>query len=347
MRPGSLARNVIPPRYRAEVAHLRSLAAWRRAETVFWIAPVLLYFLLPRQLVLFSQVAVMGLFAVSLDLILGYAGIISLGHAAFFGLGGYTAGILAQQGWGEPLSGLALGGLAAGVLGFATSFLVLRGSDLTRLMVTLGISLMLYELANEMRWLTGGADGLQGVEVWPLLGVWRFDLYGRTAYCYSIIVLFLSLLILRRIVHSPFGLALRGIRENERRMPALGTPVARRLVAAYTIGAIFAGVAGALLTETTQFVSLDVLSFDKSAQALLVVVLGGAGTLYGGIVGALALIVAQYLLSGLTPQYWQFWIGIAFIALVFFARGGILGLGFRITAVLRQISGLASGARGA
>jgi len=233
------------------------------------------------------------------------------------------------------------------VLGFATSFLVLRGSDLTRLMVTLGISLMLYELANKMRWLTGGADGLQGVEVWPLLGVWRFDLYGRTAYCYSIIVLFLSFLIIRRIVHSPFGLALRGIRENERRMPALGTPVARRLVAAYTIGAIFAGIAGALLTETTQFVSLDVLSFDRSAEALLVVVLGGAGTLYGGIVGALALIVAQYLLSGFTPQYWQFWMGIAFIALVFFARGGILGLVFRIASVLRRIVGAASGARGA
>ncbi len=164
-------------------------------------------------------------------------------------------------------------------MGFATSFLVLRGSDLTRLMVTLGISLMLFELANKMRWLTGGADGLQGVDIWPLFGVWRFDLYGRTAYGYSIVVLFLSFLIIRRIVHSPFGLALRGIRENGRRMPALGTPVGRRLVAVYTIGAIFAGIAGALLTETTQFVSLDVLSFDKSAEALLVVVLGGAGTL--------------------------------------------------------------------
>jgi branched-chain amino acid transport system permease protein len=341
MKPGSLVQNADLPRYHAEVAYLRSLAAWRPAEYVFWIAPILLYFLFPRQLVLFSQVAIMGLFAISLDLILGYAGVISLGHAAFFGLGGYAAGILAQQGWGEPLSGLAFGGLTAGVLGFATSFLVLRGSDLTRLMVTLGISLMLFELANKMRWLTGGADGLQGVEIWPLFGVWRFDLYGRTAYWYSIVVLFLSFLIIRRIVHSPFGLALRGIRENVRRMPALGTPVGRRLVAVYTIGAIFAGIAGALLTETTQFVSLDVLSFDKSAEALLVVVLGGAGTLYGGIVGAFVLIVAQYLLSGLTPQYWQFWTGIAFIALVFFARGGILGLASRMAAVLRRISGVA------
>ena len=157
-----------------------------------------------------------------------------------------------------------------------------------------------------MRWLTGGADGFQGVEMWPVLGIWRFDLYGRTAYVYSMVVLFLAFLIIRRIIHSPFGLALRGIRENERRMHALGTPVARRLVVAYTMGAALAGVAGALLTETTQFVSLDVLSFEKSAEVLLVVVLGGAGTLYGGIIGAIALIVAQYLLSGISPSTGSF-----------------------------------------
>jgi branched-chain amino acid transport system permease protein len=268
----------------------------------------------------------MGLFALSLDLILGYAGIISLGHAAFFGLGGYTAGLLAQHGLGEPVSGLVIGGLTAAMLGFATSFLVMRGTDLTRLMVTLGICLMLMEAANKMRWLTGGADGLQGISVSPVLGVWGFDLFGRTAYVYSMVVLFLAFLLLRRITNSPYGLALRGIRENERRMHALGTPVTRRLVAAYTLAAALAGVAGALLTETTQFVSLDVLSFEKSAEVLLMVVLGGAGTLYGGLVGGLALIVAQYLLSGISPEYWQFWTGIAFVALVFFARGGLVGL---------------------
>ncbi len=149
----------------AEADHLRAAASWRPFEFVFWLLPIAAYFLLPRQLVLLSRVAVMGLFALSLDLILGYAGIISLGHAAFFGLGGYTAGILAQHGFGEPLSGLVIGGLVAALLGFATSFLVLRGSDLTRLMVTLGICLMLMEVANKMRWLTGGADGLQGIAV--------------------------------------------------------------------------------------------------------------------------------------------------------------------------------------
>jgi len=323
-------------RYRAEAEHLRASVSWRPLECTFWVLPILLYFLLPKQLVLLSRVAVMGLFALSLDLILVYAGVISLGHAAFFGLGGYTAGLLAQHGLGEPLSGLVIAGCFAAILGFATSFLVLRGTDLTRLMVTLGICLMLYEIANKLRWLTGGADGLQGVAVSPILGTWNFDLQGHTAYVYSMVVLFLAFLVVRRIIHSPFGLALRGIKENERRMHALGTPVARRLVFAYTIGAALAGVAGALLTETTQFVSLDVLSFDKSAEVLLVVVLGGAGTLYGGLVGATALIVAQYLLSGISPEYWQFWIGIAFIAIVFLARGGLVGLSQRAVSSLRR-----------
>jgi branched-chain amino acid transport system permease protein len=313
--------------YRSETAFLRKQSAWRPLEIAFWLLPIIAYFVLPKQMVLLSRVAVMGLFAMSLDLILGYAGLISLGHAAFFGLGGYTAGLLATRGFGEPVSLLLAGGLVAGAMGFVTSFLVMRGTDLKRLMVTLGICLMLMEIANKMRWLTGGADGLQGVVVQPIFGVWSFDLYGRAAYIYSMIVLFLAFLLVRRITHSPYGLALRGIKENERRMHALGTPVTRRLVVAYTLSAILAGVAGALLTETTQFVSLDVLSFDKSSEVLLMVVLGGAGTLYGGVIGALALIVAQYYLSGISPEYWQFWVGIAFIVLVFFARGGLVGLG--------------------
>ena len=329
MRPGNTTAPVAEAgrrRYQAETEYLRAAASWRLFEFIFWLLPIAAYFLLPQQLVLLSRVAVMALFALSLNLILGYAGIISLGHAAFFGLGGYTAGILAQHGLGEPLSGLVIGGLAAAILGFATSFLVLRGSDLTRLMVTLGICLMLLEAANQMRWLTGGADGLQGIAIWSILGIWSFDLYGRVAYVYSMIVLFLAFLLVRRIIHSPYGLALRGIKENERRMHALGTPVTRHLVVAYTMAAALAGIAGALLTETTQFVSLDVLSFGKSAEVLLMVVLGGAGTLYGGVIGALALIVAQYLLSGISPEYWQFWVGIAFILLVFLARGGLVGL---------------------
>lgn len=305
---------------------LRQASSWRPAEFAFWLLPVLAYFSLPGQLLLLGQAAVLGLFALSLDLLVGYAGIISLGHAAFFGLGAYTAGLLSQQGWGEPVSGLLAAALVAALFGFATSFLVLRGTELTRLMVTLGIGLMLFELANKMSWLTGGTDGLSGIDIWPVFGTWRFDMFGRTAYVYSLAILFLVFLLVRRIVHSPFGLTLRGIKENERRMLALGTPVARRLVAIYTLAAAIAGIAGAVLVQTTQFASLEVLSFNRSAAALLVVVLGGAGRLYGALVGALVYMVMFRLLSGFTQQYWQFWIGLVLVILVLFARGGLLGL---------------------
>jgi branched-chain amino acid transport system permease protein len=278
-----------------------------------------------RVLALLSQIVITALFAVSLDLILGYAGIISLGHAAFFGIGAYAAGLLAQHGWGDPISGLLVAGLIAALAGFITSFLVLRGADLTRLMVTLGVASMLYVAANKLTSVTGGLDGLQGVEVKPLLGLFAFDLYGKTAYIYCLVVLFGLFWIARRIVHSPFGLSLQGIRQNVLRMPALGIPVNARLVAVYTLGAAYAGVAGALLTQTTQFVSIDVLSFSRSAELLLILVLGGTGSLYGAVLGAIVFMVAHQLLSGVNPQYWQFWLGLVLIVVVLFARDGIMG----------------------
>ena len=266
-----------------------------------------------------------GLFAVTLDLILGYAGIVSLGHAAFFGIGAYAAGVLAVHGWGEPLSGLLVAGLAGALVGFATSFLVVRGSDLARLMVTLGIGLMLFEAANQLPSITGGADGLSGVTMWKVFGLFSFDLTGTTAYLYSLGVLFVLFIAARRLVHSPFGLSLCGVRENVRRMPAIGAPVARRLVTIYTISAAMAGVAGGLLAQTTQFVGLDVFGFPRSADLMIMLVLGGAGRLYGGLVGAAVFMVAHHFLSDMNPVYWQFWLGLLLVVVVLFARGGILG----------------------
>jgi branched-chain amino acid transport system permease protein len=309
------------------VGDLRDAARWRWAEVAFWALPVLAFFAFPYRLPLLTEIAILALFALSLDLILGYAGIVSLGHAAFFGLGAYTAGLLAVGlGWGEPISGLLLAGLAAAGFGFVTSFLVLRGRDLTRLMVTLGVAMMLFEAANKADWLTGGADGLHGVAIDPVLGLFEFDLFGRTAYVYSALVLFALFYVARRLTASPFWLSLRGIRGNRRRMEAVGTPVNRRLVAVYTIGAAYAGVAGGLLAQTTQFVSLDVLEFQRSAEVLLVLVIGGSGTLYGGLIGALVFKTMHEWLAGITVQYWQFWLGLALVLLVLFARGGIMGL---------------------
>ena len=285
-------------------------------EAAMWIALVAVFFALPGYLVLASQILITAIFALSLDLILGYAGIVSLGHAAFFGLGAYTAGLLAIHGWNEPLTGLLAAACVAAIAGFASSFLVVRGDDLARLMVTLGIALLLYEAANRAAAITGGVDGLSGIAMGKLFGVFAFDLAGKTAYLYSLAILFAVFMLLRRITRSAFGLALRGIRENPRRMAAIGAPVRRRLVAAYTLAAAIAGVAGALLAQTTQFVGLDTLGFPRSAELLVMLVLGGVGRLYGAILGPAAFMIAQDLLSGINPVYWQFWLGVLLVAFV-------------------------------
>ena len=298
---------------------------WRPLEIAFWLIPVACFFLFPSYRVLGSQILITALFAVSLDMILGYAGIVSLGHAAFFGIGAYTAGLLAVHGFHEPLSGLLAAAATATVAGYLVSFLVVRGSDLTRLMVTLGIGLMLWEAANKAHSITGGVDGLSGVTISPILGLWRFDIGGRTAFIYAFLVVFIVFVLVRRLVNSPFGLSLRGIREGRRRMPAIGAPVARRLRVVFTLSATVAGIAGALLAQTTQFVGIDTLGFPRSADLLVMLVLGGAGRLYGGLVGAAIFMIAQDWLSGIDPVYWQFWIGFFLVVIVLFARGGILG----------------------
>ena len=320
----------------SELDPLRRAAAWQRWEYAFWLLPLAAYFIFPKSLSLLSQIAITALFALSLDLILGYAGIVSLGHAAFFGLGAYAAGLMAAHGMGDPTLGLLVAALIAGCGGFISSFLVLRGTDLTRLMVTLGVAMMLYEAANKLTDLTGGIDGLQGIEVKPLLGHFNFDLYGKTAYWYSVVVLFALFFLARRIVHSPFGLSLQGIRQNVGRMPAIGAPVHGRLVAVYTLSAAYAGVAGALLTQTTQFVSLDVLAFSRSAELLLMLVLGGAGCLYGALIGTAVFMTAHHFLSNMNPQYWQFWLGALLVLIVLFARDGVIGLLLRLRGWLRR-----------
>jgi len=309
---------------------------WHPVEAAIWIVPVACFFLFPGYRVLGSQVFITALFALSLDLVLGYAGILTLGHAAFFGIGAYTAGLLALHGWGEPLSGLLAATAIAALAGFLVSILVVRGEDLARLMVTLGLGLLLYEGANRAASITGGVDGLSGVTMGKLFGAFSFDLAGNTAYVYSLVVLFLVFAFARRLVASPFGLSLRGIRENRARMPAIGAPVRRRLVAAFTLGAALAGTAGALLAQTTQFVGLDTLGFNRSADVLVMLVLGGTGRLYGALVGTAVFMLAQDYLAGINPVYWQFWLGLLLVVFVFVAHGGILGAADAIRARFRR-----------
>jgi branched-chain amino acid transport system permease protein len=314
----------------------------RVVELAVWALPALAFFVFPDYLVLGAQVLIAGLFALSLDLILGYAGVVSLGHAAFFGVGAYSAALLSVQGHSEPLSGLLLAAAAAASLGFCTSFLVVGGHGLTRLMVTLGIGLLLHEVANQSSSITGGSDGLSGMVTGPLFGRFRFDLSGRVAYLYSAGVCAAVLLLVRRIVHSPFGLSLRGLRENERRMHALGAPVRWRLVQVYTLAAGIAGIAGALSAQTTEFVGLEALSFERSASVLVMLVLGGAGRLYGAFVGSLSFMLLQSSIANESPTYWKFWLGAIIVAVAYFAEGGLLG---QLGALRARIGPRAAGPR--
>jgi branched-chain amino acid transport system permease protein len=307
------------------VEYLHAQARWRWPEVAFWLATLLPLILTPSYLILASQIAITALFALSLDLILGYCGIVSLGHAAYFGLGAYTAGLLSKWGWGEPLTGLLAAAIVAGLFGYVTSFVVARFRHLALIMITLGIGLVVQEAANSAGWITGGFDGLQGVHTWKIFGIFRFDLYGYTAYSYALAGLFLIFLVARQLTHSPFGLALRGIRENTARMTAIGAPTHTHIQTVYTLAAIIAGIAGAMLTQTTETVSLESLGFQRSADVLVILIVGGTGRLYGGLIGAAVYMVARDQFSGLNPQYWYFWIGLLLIAIVMLLPNGLLG----------------------
>lgn len=313
------------------LAWLRQRSRWSVFEIAFWLAALLPFWLFPTYLSLASQIAIAALFAISVDLILGYAGIVTLGHAMFFGLGAYAAGLISQAGWGEPLTGLIAASAFAGIVGYVTSFLIVRVQHLALIMVTLGLGLLTLELANAMTWLTGGTDGLRLPRTWPIFDQFRFDLWGYTAYGYSLAVLFVGFLVSRGIVNSSFGLALRGIRENVRRMPAIGSEYRGHLQKIYTISAAMAGLAGALLTQTTSTVALDVLSFNRSADVVVMLILGGTGRLYGAVFGAVVFLVARDQLAGVNPQYWYFWIGLLLMVVVLFMPRGILGGLSRLT----------------
>ena len=306
---------------------LKASHRWRWWEGALLLALALSWALLPTQALLLNEIAILALFAVSLDLILGYAGVVSLGHAAFFGFGAYAAALFAKLVMPDPWLGLAVAVVLSAALGAVCSLLILRGSDLTRLMVTLGVASILYELANQLDWLTGGADGLQGVVMGPLvtpLGRFDFDLYGRTAYAYSLVVLVVCVLVARRLVHSPFGVSLQALRDNRLRASSIGLAVNARLIAVYTVAAALAGAAGALLAQTSGFASLDVFDFHRSAEVLLVLVIGGTGYLYGGIFGAIVFKLLHDAVSAWTPQYWNFWLGLFLVVLMLVGREKLL-----------------------
>jgi branched-chain amino acid transport system permease protein len=301
-------------------------ARLRPIELLPFVLALLVYFFTPNYLPLAAYILIVILFALSLDLILGYGGIVTLGHAAYFGFGAYCAGVFAIRVTGDPLLGLVVAAVGAGLLGFATGAVILRTHGLALLMLTLAITSIVFEVANKWTDVTGGADGLHSVPILPVLGMFRFDMFGKTAFLYCLIVLAVAWWLVRTIVHSPFGMSLAGTRENDVRMHAIGAPVYRRRLIAYTISATLAGIAGGLLTQTTQFVGLSVLGFERSGELLVMLVLGGVRRIYGAFVGPIVFIVAQDFLAKQSPEYWTMGIGVLLIFIVMFARGGLLGL---------------------
>jgi branched-chain amino acid transport system permease protein len=304
----------------------------RIAEIFIWLAALGVFFLFPSFLAFATTVLVSAMFVVSLDLILGFAGVISLGHALFYGLGAYVAGLISMQGWQEPITGALIGGASAAVLAALLGPFVMRLTGLPMIMVTLALGVIGFEAANKLTWLTGGDDGLWGIQIAPLFGIFHWSLYSETSYLYALGFLFVIFYVSRRLMASPFGVSLQGIRENPARMRQIGTPVLRHLVTIYVISAFMAGLAGAVSAQTTKFVSLAVLSLDTSVAGLVMLVLGGVGRLYGGLIGPPVYMLVHHFASQWNPYHWMFIIGGLLVTVVMFARGGLLGLADDIVA---------------
>lgn len=311
-----------------ELATRHRLQWW---EALPWVAGLACFFLFPNYLAFGTQVLVVILFALSLDLVLGYAGIVTLGHAAFFGAGAYTVGMLAAHwGWSEPLSGLLAAALVAGLLGLLSGWILLRTHGLTLLMLTLCTMALLEQAANMFSGWTGGFDGMPGLAFKPILGLFEFDvLYFRSQYLYALAALFACFVVVRMLVYSSFGRSLTGIRENLLRMHAVGAPVRARQVLAYAVSAALAGIAGAVFVHATGYVNLAVLGLERAAGVLIILILGGYGRLYGAFVGAILYMLLEHTLSKAYPTAWQLGLGITLMLVALFARNGVLGLAER------------------
>ncbi len=308
-------------------AFTRHRFSW--VDALPWLAVAAVWVFAGDYVPLGTQVIIMIIFALSLDLAVGYGGIDTLGHAALFGTGAYAAGLFALHVSTEPITGLLVAGIAGAAIALVTGPLVLRTRGITQVMLTLAVSTVLLEIANAWKPVTGGADGLAGFRVAPVLGLFPFDLAGRTAYWYGAAVMAVTFFLCKALVNSPFGLTIRGIRENPVRMRMLGVPVRLRLLLLYTISGVFAGWAGGLSAQVTKLVGLDTLEFVLSGNALVMLILGGPGSLYGAIVGATVFVVLSDRAAAINPFHWLFALGIVLILAVRYAPAGLVGL-FRI-----------------
>lgn len=300
------------------------------------------FFAFPSNLGFMTEIVIMILLVLSLDLLLGYTGIASLGQAAMFGGGAYCAGLFALHVHSDPLLGLIMAALFGGLMAGLSGLLFLRAHGLSFIILTIAFGSLAFAVANQLNWLTGGDDGLYGYMMAPLFGAFEFDFFGRTGFLYSLGILLVVFYGLRRLVNSPFGLSAQGIREDRQRMTSLGFPVYRVMLMVYIIAGAIAGIAGALSAQTIQVVGLQSLSFTLSAEALVMLILGGTGRLYGAIIGTVVFMVVHHYAADLDPSTWMLVIGLMLIAVVLFLPKGMVQLVDMTRNKLSRLNGGAS-----
>jgi branched-chain amino acid transport system permease protein len=306
-------------RYRAVGRDLAGIAA-------IVVAAAAGYFLFPDNLALLTRIIAIALLVLSLDLVTGYCGVATLGHAALFGSGAYAAGILsAHYGINDPLL-MTLAGILGGALaGLVCGIVILRAHGLPQLVLSIALINLFHEFANKASSWTGGSDGLSGIAPDALLGTFEFDLYGHTAYFFGVALILVVFVLLRLLVRSPFGMLCRGIKEDPLRVRAMGASPKAALIRMYVISGAVAGVGGALNAVSTQVVGLDSLSFTLSAESLVMLVLGGTGSLFGALSGTVIFMLFEDYVSAANPFHWLTIVGALLIAVVLFAPKGLYG----------------------
>jgi branched-chain amino acid transport system permease protein len=282
------------------------------------------YFLFPDDLALLTRLIGISFLVLSLDLVTGYCGIATLGHAAQFGVAAYAVGIACVRGVTDPVALLAIGIVAGTLMGLISGALIARFRGLPQLVLSIAIGQLVAALANKLQWLTGGSDGMSGILPGKVFGIYNFDMYSRTAFLFSLATLVVVFMALSRFVRSPFGLLCRGIKDDDLRARMIGVAVYPRLVIMYGVAGAVAGVGGALTAISTGVVGLDSVGFERSAEALVMLVLGGAGHLWGALVGALIFQIFEHIVSAADPFHWMTLVGLLLILIVVFAPRGLI-----------------------
>jgi len=282
------------------------------------------YFLFPDDLAFMTRLIGIAFLVLSLDLVTGYCGVATLGHAAQFGVGAYAAGIACVRGVSDPIALLVVGVAAGTVMGLISGALITRFRGLPQLVLSIAVGQLVAALANKLSWLTGGSDGLSGIEPGKVFGIYGFDMYSRTAFVFSLGVLVVTFVVLQRFVRSPFGLMCRGIKDDDLRARMIGVSIYPRLVLMYGVSGAVAGIGGALTAISTGVVGLDSVSFERSAEVLVMLVLGGAGHLWGALAGTVIFMIFEHIVAAANPFHWMTLVGLLLILIVVFAPRGLI-----------------------